>query len=161
MTVPVFLFVKHGIFNVSSLQSFGYISDLYKGTEEFHTECRDIIFFASAHSSCCLLLQEETWGFLDSPSIHQNTGYIAAKHLCWEISQKELSLMTLPSALLDCCYVYTRGEEDVGNGIKRSFPQHYGYFSEEKWSVGRILCQPPRKQFQVLAANMEPPLWIL
>lgn len=99
---------------------FGYLSELYKGTEEFHTECRDIIFFASFHSSCCLLLQVETQAFIDSPSIHQNTGYIAAKHFCWEISQKEISLMTLPSASLDCCYVHTRGEEDVGNGIVRS-----------------------------------------
>lgn len=55
----------------------------------------------------------------------------------------------------------TRGEEDVGNGIIRSLLQHYRYFSEEKWSVGRILCQPPRKQFLVLAVNAEPRLWTL
>lgn len=31
----VFLFVEHGIFNVFSLQSFGYVSDLYKGMRNF------------------------------------------------------------------------------------------------------------------------------
>lgn len=87
------MFISHGIWlfcvftcgtwhlqHFHSLQCFGYISNLYKGTEEFHTESRDIIFFASAQSPCCLLLRVETWGFVDSPSIYQNTGSIAAKH---------------------------------------------------------------------------------
>lgn len=130
------MFTSHGIWlfcvftcgtwhlqHFHSLQSFGYISNLYKGTEEFHTESRDIIFFASAQSPCCLLLQVETWGFVDSPSIYQNTDSIAAKHFCWEISQKELSLVTPLSASLDCCYAYTCGEENAGNGIIQSFPQ--------------------------------------